>query len=83
MSDVLTHIDKSEIKKNQSLFGNFLFELDEDDLNALKEGKVLYHLDEYGIFIKMKEDSPDIVPTASGCLQRLKDILDGIRKDFY
>ena len=50
-----------EEKTNESPYGNEDFEISEDDIKALEDGKTLTAMiaDEYGVFIKMKrkEDS--------------------------
>ena len=56
-------IDKSEIKKHASRFGNYDFEVTQEDLTALQNGKVLSFLDEYGIFVHMKEKETNKVYT--------------------
>ena len=45
-----------EEKLNESPYGNEDFEISEDDIKALEDGKTLAAMifDEYGIFIKMK-----------------------------
>lgn len=47
-------IEMADVCRNGSLFGNTFFALTDEDINALKEGKVLYELDEYGTFIAYK-----------------------------
>lgn len=47
-------IEMADVCRNGSLFGNDFFALTDDDINALKEGKVLFYLDEYGTFIAYK-----------------------------
>ena len=82
-------IDIDEVKEHQSLFGNYVFLLTQKDIEALASGKILCYRDEYGIFIGMNDgedekiDDVDIMPSAKGCLERISDILEGIRKDFY
>ena len=74
-------IDIDEVKEHQSLFGNYVFLLTQEDIDALTSGKILCHLDEYGIFIGMNDgkdeeiDDVDIMPSAKGCLERLEVIL--------
>ncbi len=46
-------IDISQVPKKQSLFGNSYFILTKEDVKALKRGRVLYDLDEYGTFIML------------------------------
>ena len=45
-----------EEKTNESPYGNEDFEISEDDIKALEEGKTLTAMisGEYGVFIKMK-----------------------------
>ena len=45
-----------EEKSNESPYGNEDFEISEDDIKALEEGKTLTAMisGEYGVFIKMK-----------------------------
>ena len=45
-----------EVKSNESPYGNEDFEISEDDIKALEDGKTLTAMisGEYGVFIKMK-----------------------------
>lgn len=49
--DEFTIIDRNEMCTNASIFGNHVFKITEADIEALRNGKVLYDLDEYGTFI--------------------------------
>ena len=42
-----------KFQKKQSLFGNSYFILTKEDVKALKRGRVLYDIDEYGTFIML------------------------------
>lgn len=44
-------IDMEEVYDKQSIFGNAFFRITDEQLDALKHGKVLYERGEYGIFI--------------------------------
>lgn len=46
-----------EVCEKSSIFGNSLFLLTDDDIDALKNGKVLFDVEEYGIFIAYKKVS--------------------------
>lgn len=46
-------IDISQVPKKRSLFGNSYFILTKEDVKALKRGRVLCELDEYGTFIML------------------------------
>ena len=48
--------DIDEVCEKSSIFGNALFVLDDDDIEALKGGKVLFDIDEYRTFIAYKKD---------------------------
>lgn len=50
--------EMNEVCENDSIFGGSYFAITDKDIEALKAGKVLYKLDEYGIFIAYapKED---------------------------
>ena len=86
----LKPINIDEVGENQSSCGNYVFKLTQKDIDALTSGKILCHLDKYGIFIGMDDgedeeiDDVDIMPTAKkGCLEKLTDIITAVRKDFY
>ena len=38
-----------------SLHGNYYFYVTDEDIEALKNGKVLFYVDEYGMFIGYKK----------------------------
>lgn len=44
-----------EVCEKSSIFGNSLFILTDDDIEALKSGKVLFNIAEYGTFIAYKK----------------------------
>lgn len=44
-------IDMKDVYDKQSIFGNDFFRITDEHINALKNGKVLYKLGEYGTFI--------------------------------
>lgn len=46
-------IERSEMCAKGSIFGNFYLQLTEENIEALRAGKVLFTRDEYGIFVKM------------------------------
>lgn len=48
--------DIDESCQKESIFGNRYFKIGKEDIEALKEGKVLYYVDEYGTFIALKEE---------------------------
>lgn len=49
--DELEIIDMEDVYNKQSIFGNDFFRITDEQLNALKHGKVLHASDEYGTFI--------------------------------
>ena len=44
-----------EACRKGSIFGNYYFTITEEQLEALKDGKVLYVVDEYGMFIALEK----------------------------
>lgn len=44
-------IEPNEMCALGSIFGNYVFKITEADIEALRNGKVLYSLDKYGTFI--------------------------------
>lgn len=52
--DELKIIDASEVNEKQVSWGNYYYTIIEEQLEALRKGKILYDLDEYGIFIRLK-----------------------------
>lgn len=55
-NDSFGQYDVNEVCRNDSIFGNRYFYITDADINALKSGKVLYYVDEYGIFIAYRAD---------------------------
>lgn len=51
---ICNNMEEEEL--NESPYGNEYYEISEDDIKALKDGKTLTGMisDEYGVFIKMK-----------------------------
>lgn len=49
--DSMRICDVDEVCENRSPFGNNYFKITKEQLKALKKGKVLYYVDEYGTFI--------------------------------
>lgn len=53
-------IDKCEVCQKSSMFGNYYIVLTEDDIQTLKDGKVLavleqeYNIQEYNVFVMME-----------------------------
>ena len=47
-------IEPAEMCKQSSIFGNNFFLIDDEQLEALKQGKVLFDIAEYGTFIALK-----------------------------
>lgn len=45
--------DREAVCQKESFWGNFHFAITEEQIEALKAGKVLYFVDEYGFFIAM------------------------------
>lgn len=56
--DELSSIAPEEIEENSSLFGNFCFGVTAEQLEELKAGRVLFHRDEYGIFLALVDEHP-------------------------
>ncbi|MCH5315739.1 MAG: hypothetical protein J1E81_07485 [Eubacterium sp.] len=46
----------NQICRNASPFGNYCFYITDDDIEKLKQGKILFDLDEYGIFIGYRKE---------------------------
>lgn len=43
--------EMNQMCRHSSIFGNCYFYLTDEDIEALKSGKVLFYVDEYGVFI--------------------------------
>lgn len=56
-TDALKVCEIDEVCRRASIFGNGFFTITKEQLEALKEGKVLYDIDEYGTFIALEEDA--------------------------
>ena len=48
-------IEADQMCRYSSIFGNSYFYITEEQLDALKEGKVLYECGEYGTFIALRK----------------------------
>ena len=48
-----------EVCRKDSIFGNAYFKITKKQLEALKAGKVLYWVDEYGTFIILEQEDQD------------------------
>lgn len=55
-SDKLNIIDMDEACKRGSIFGNSFFFITEEQIEKLRNGKVLFAIDEYGTFIALKKE---------------------------
>lgn len=54
------HLDQCEMNamcEHNSIFGNSYFYLTDEDIDALKAGKVLFDVDEYGVFLAYKKEA--------------------------
>lgn len=51
----LNPCEMNEVCQLSSIYGNDLLIITDDDIEALKAGKVLYRLDEYGLFVAYKK----------------------------
>lgn len=51
----LQKCDVDRMCRKSSIFGNLYFYITDEDIKALKNGKILFHVDEYGIFIGYKK----------------------------
>lgn len=56
----LSRCDISQMCEKSSIFGNNYFYLDDEDIEALKNGKILFYVDEYGIFIGYREGDSNV-----------------------
>ena len=57
-TDSLGVCDEGEVCIRGSIFGNSYFVITAEQLEQLKQGKVLYDLDEYGTFIMLEQEAP-------------------------
>lgn len=57
-SEVFSTCEIGETCERASDYGNYLYRITDEDIDALKAGKVLFSVDEYGVFIayQKKED---------------------------
>lgn len=51
----LYDIDMIEVCKESSIYGNRYFSITEENIEALRAGKVLCSIDEYGMFIALRQ----------------------------
>lgn len=49
--DKMKVVEIEDVCRTGSIFGNYYIGITEEQLDALKHGKILYHFDEYGTFI--------------------------------
>lgn len=54
--DDLKAIEKYEVCPKCSDLGNYFYTITEDDIAALRDGKVLCDVGEYGIFVRLKKE---------------------------
>lgn len=54
--DEIKIIDRHQSCSFTSIFGNYIYEITEEHIQALREGKILCDVDEYGFFISLKRD---------------------------
>ena len=50
------HCDMNQMCCESSVYGNYYFYVTDEDIEALKNGKVLFYVDEYGMFIGYKKE---------------------------
>lgn len=55
-------IDVLDVCPEQSIFGNSFFTISDEDVQALKSGKILFVRGEYGIFLKYEGRQNDVQP---------------------
>ena len=55
--DTFKTCDMENVCRRTSIFGNSYYEITEEDIEALRQGKVLYDIDEYGTFIRLESRS--------------------------
>lgn len=55
-------IDVLDVCQEQSIFGNSFFTISDEDVQALKSGKILFVREEYGIFLKYEGGQTDVQP---------------------
>ena len=55
LEESLDRCEIDQVCRNCSIFGNDLIAITDEDIEALKQGKVLYKLDEYGLFLVYKK----------------------------
>ena len=58
--ETLTPIDLPDVCPQQSVFGNSFFVITDKDIEALKKGKVLFAMGEYGVFLKYEGCKSDV-----------------------
>lgn len=58
--ETLTPIDLPDVCPQQSVFGNSFFVITDKDIEALKKGKVLFAMEEYGVFLKYEGGQSDV-----------------------
>lgn len=55
-NDELKTCEVNEACRRSSIFGNSYYKITHEQLKLLEQGKVLYDIDEYGIFIILEEE---------------------------
>lgn len=48
-------LDRDEVCEHSSIFGNHYIALSEDHIQALKDGKAVAAIDEYGVFLALEK----------------------------
>lgn len=52
----LTQCEMDQVCRRCSIFGNDFIIITDEDIEALKNGKVLYRIDEYGLFLVIRKE---------------------------
>lgn len=55
----LAQCDMDQVCRKCSIWGNDFIVLTDEDIEALQNGKVLYRIDEYGMFLAYKKGEED------------------------
>ena len=55
--DEMNLCEIDQVCRNTSIFGNYYFKITNEHIEQLRKGKVIYHRDEYGMFIVLEMES--------------------------
>ena len=69
-----------EVCRYSSIFGNRYYTITDEDIDDMRQGKVLTSVDEYGTFIRLKKEWNDNMESENKCYENDADAEKGMRE---